>query len=459
MNVVPFVHEGLGNSSYLVELSDGRAALVDPDRLVARYLQAAEARGWQITSVFETHLHADFVSGAGEVAAATASRIFVAAAAECRFQHTGVTPGEKIRLDGVEVEAVGSPGHTPEHISYVFRSGGCPPALFSGGSLIVGGAARTDLIAKEMTETLTRAQYHTLKTAFERLPDETPLFPTHGGGSFCSAGDGSERQSTLGRERQRNPMLRFQGEEEFVAWFPSTFPAVPDYFSRMRAINQAGPRLRRDIAPPPPLGPDEFEAASRAALIVDVRSKEAYMAAHLPGSLHNAFRDSYAIWLGWLAPAGTPILFVLGDVPLEAVVGESMLVGYERFAGWLAGGLESWVAANKPIASAQLVDAAAARQALANGATAVDVREAVELESGHIQGAIHIPLGTLQRELEQVPRDRPVMTYCAHGERASTAVSILERAGFGSLLNLNGGIEAWREAGFAVAAGERASLS
>ncbi len=459
MNVVPFVREGLGNSSYLIGLADAKAALVDPDRIVARYLQAAEARGWQITSVFETHLHADFVSGAREVAAATGARIFAATATECRFQHTGVTPDEKIRLDGAEVEAVGSPGHTPEHVSYVFRSGGSPPALFSGGSLIVGGAARTDLISREMTETLTHAQYRTLKTAFKRLPDETSLFPTHGGGSFCSAGEAGERASTLGRERQRNPVLRFQGEEEFVRWFPSTFPAVPAYFSRMRAINQAGPRLRRDIPMPPPLRHDEFEEASRAALVVDVRPKEAYTAAHLPDSLHNGFRDSYAIWLGWLVAADTPLLFVLGDVPLEAVVGESLLVGYERFAGWLAGGLESWIAANKPIASAQLVDAATARQALANGATAVDVREAAELESGYIRGAIHIPLGTLQRELEQVPRDRPVMAYCAHGERATTAVSILERAGFDSLLNLNGGIEAWREAGFTLAAGKRVAPS
>ncbi|MCH8850425.1 MAG: MBL fold metallo-hydrolase, partial [Chloroflexi bacterium] len=261
MNVVPFVHEGLGNSSYLVELGERKAALVDPDRDVGRYLQAAASRGWNIDAIFETHLHADFVSGAREAAKATGARILAPQAGGYAFPIEGVSAGDRVRFDGVELEAIASPGHTPEHLSYVIHTEGRPPWLFSGGSLIVGGAARTDLIAPEQTASLTRAQFRSVTEAFASLPDETLLFPTHGGGSFCSTGAGGERTSTLGRERATNPLLDWDDEGEFVRWFPTTFPATPAYFFRMRPINQRGPRLRESIAMPPALAPDEFERA------------------------------------------------------------------------------------------------------------------------------------------------------------------------------------------------------
>ena len=185
-SMVPFVHEGLGNSSYLVGLSEGEALLVDPDRSVQRYLDAAAARGWRITRVFETHLHADFVTGSTEVAAAAGAALFVPAGAEAGFPHRPLCAGDRVALPGASVEAVASPGHTPEHMSYVLDRSGGSQALFSGGSLLAGGAARTDLIAAEMTELLTHAQFRTIHNAFRDLPDETLLLPTHGGGSFCA---------------------------------------------------------------------------------------------------------------------------------------------------------------------------------------------------------------------------------------------------------------------------------
>ena len=450
MNVIPFVHEGLGNSSYLIELDDGEAVLVDPDRSVGRYLQAAQARGCRIASVLETHLHADFVSGARDVAHATGARIFAPEGAACRFPHHPVKASERIRVGGAEFQVVASAGHTPEHLSYVLRAERRPPALYSGGALIVGGAARTDLISPEQTEALTRAQYRTLKDAFTSLPDETLLYPTHGGGSFCSTGAGGDRISTLGKERATNPLLSFEGEDEFVRWFPTTFPAVPAYFSRMRPINQQGPRLRHEIALPPALPPDEFDSARQGALVVDVRSVKAYTREHIPGSLSNAFRDAYATWLGWLAPPDASLLFVMDGLPLERVVEESLLVGYERFAGWLEGGMEAWTAAGKAVERSALVDAQEARKALLAGAAALDVREPDEFASGHIEGALHAPLGTLEAKLDKLPKDRPIVAYCGHGERAASAISMLERAGFESLLNLNGGFDVWKEAGLPV---------
>lgn len=458
MTVIPFVHEGLGNSSYLVELGEGTAILVDPDRTAGRYLQAAAARHLTIVAALETHLHADFISGSTELRVAGVPRIIVPRAAAVRFPHQPLAPGERLPLASWEVEAIASPGHTPEHLSYVLRGPAGPPLLFSGGSLLAGGAARTDLIAPDQTTALTRAQFRTLHQAFAALPDDTGLYPTHGGGSFCSAGGGSERVSTLGRERATNPLLQLTDEEAFTGWFPTTFPAAPAYFFRLRPVNQAGPRPRRDIPPPPALAPAEFAAAWRqAALVIDLRTKEAYAAGHIPGALSNVYRDAYATWLGWLAPPDTPLLFVTDDdVALDRVVDESLLVGYERFAGWLAGGMPAWQAAGLPVQVGELVPPDAARRLLLDGAIALDVREPSEAAAGQISGALSAPLGTLPRLLAELPADRPIVAYCGHGERSATALSLLERAGFsGPLVNLDGGYGAWQAAGYPTAGPER----
>jgi hydroxyacylglutathione hydrolase len=451
MKVIPFVHEGLGNSSYVVDIGEGRALLIDPDRSAGRYLHLLEQTGLTPAAVFETHLHADFVSGAGEVQDRTGAAIFLPEDARSGLTHASVRAGEVHRFDGVEVSVIGSPGHTPEHLSYVFRGSSGPPALFSGGSLLVGGAARTDLISPEATEPLTCAQHRTLREAFSSLPDETLLYPTHGGGSFCSTGAGGERVSTLGRERAENPLLSMADEEEFVRWFPTTFPAVPDYFFRLRAVNQKGPRLRRDVQLPPPLSPDEFAERRASAVVIDARGMEAYAAGHIPGSLNNTLRDSYAVWLGWLVPPDAELLFVVdGEAQVETLVDESLLVGYERFGGWLRGGIESWQASGRELVSTSLVGAEKARQHLAAGATTLDVREPSEYEAGHIPGSINLPLGRLSRHLDHVPANEAIVVYCGHGERASTAVSILEGAGRTGLVNLEGGIGAWSAAGYEV---------
>ena len=219
----------------------------------------------------------------------------------------------------------------------------------------------------------------------------------------------------------------------------------------MRALNQSGPRLRREIASPPSLSPPEFEQAMQAgALVVDTRPQADFMAAHIPGALSNTFRDAFATWLGWLAPAGTPLLFVLGDEPLDRVIDECLLVAYERFVGVLAGGMAAWENAGLPVGRAALATAPEASQLLLDGAFVLDVREANEYAEGHIPGATHIPLGQLKRRLEELPHDRPIVTSCGHGERSATALSLIEAYGLRPLTNLDGGIDAWRDAGLEV---------
>jgi len=442
MNIIPFVHEGLGNSSYLVGLDDGRALLVDPDRSVQRYLAAAGERGWTIHAVFETHLHADVVSGAHEVAAATGAKLVLPRDAHVRLPHEPAEPGQHIETDGVAIDVIGSPGHTPEHLSYLFRAAAGPPWLFSGGSLIVGGAARTDLISPDRTDELTRAQFRTLTGAFTSLPGETLLYPTHGGGSFCSTGAGTARTSTLHEERATNPMLAVEREDDFAAWFPTTFPAAPAYYFRMRAFNQAGPRLRRDIAAPRPLKPDAFADAAQDALVLDTRSVESYSNAHIKGSLHIELRDAFAVWLGWLVPAATRLLVVADPGTIDDVVTEALLVGYEDVAGWLEGGIDAWRASGRPVSSVLFVDGAEARSYVAAGAALIDVRETDEYARRHVPAAQSVPLGSLGAWSSAGNESRPVVVYCGHGERSSTAASILERAGRTHIINVRGGLDA-----------------
>lgn len=453
MKTLHFVHEGLGNSSYILDLGNGNAVVIDPDRSVTRYLDALANNGLKPVGIFETHLHADFVSGARELSAHTTAPVFLPSGAGSKLPHQGLLGGQTLLLEGCEVTPLDSAGHTPEHLSYVYRAASGPPMLFSGGSLIVGGAARTDLISPAMTETLTRSQFRTLHRAFSQLPDETLLYPTHGGGSFCSTGVGQERTSTLGLERQNNPLLSLTDEDTFATWFPTTFPAVPDYFFRLRQVNREGPLLRKQIIDPPALEPDAFAHLPSTSVVIDGRPKEDYARGHVPGSLSNAFRDDFAIWLGWLVPEGARLFFVINQSLLAGIVEQSLLVGYERFGGWLQGGVEAWEASGRELRRTELIDATRARQLIVAGAVALDVREPGEYEAGHVEGALHIPLGKLASRTQTVPDDRPVVAYCGHGERSSTAISILERAGLTNLVNLDGGMGAWATAGYSVAHG------
>lgn len=444
MNVIPFVHEGLGNSSYLVEVAHGRALLVDPDRTVARYLAMAEARGLRIEAVLETHLHADFVSGAREIYAATNAMLFLPRGGASQFPHVPVDHAARIHLDGFEVEPVASPGHTPEHMSYVLRDASGAITLFSGGSVIVGGAARSDLVAPDLTEGLTRDQFRTLRSAFAALPDATLLYPTHGGGSFCSTGGGAKRTSTLGEERAHNPAMSFDDEDEFARWFPSTFPAIPAYFARMRGINQAGPPLRRDIAMPGPIDASALAVRRRDVTIIDARPAPAYLEAHIPHAMSIPFRDTFALWLGWLADPDSPLVIVTDDAALvPRIVDEALLVGYERFAGYLDGGMAAWQAAGLSIQGGGAISVDEASPPVANGALFIDVREPDEFATGHLEGAVNIPLGSLQSRADGLAGRHAIVVYCQAGDRSASAVSLLERAGIRAR-SLLGGIDAWQ---------------
>jgi glyoxylase-like metal-dependent hydrolase (beta-lactamase superfamily II) len=243
LTIVPVPDEGLGNQAYVVGLGDRRALVIDPSRAPLPYLQIAERLGLKIVFAAETHLHADFVSGSRELASHGAT-ILAPRLARLEAPHRRLDDADEVDLGGgLQLRALATPGHTPEHLAYLLVNDGAPLALFSGGALIPGGAARTDLIDPEQTEPLARSLYRSVRQQLAELPNQLSVYPTHGGGSFCSLGAGSERTTTLGRERQANPLLRAADEDTFVREFLGGFGSYPPYFRRLRAINRHGARL------------------------------------------------------------------------------------------------------------------------------------------------------------------------------------------------------------------------
>ena len=441
VTIIPFVDEGLGNSSYLVDLGDGRGLVVDPTRDVTPYARSAEQHGLQLAYSLETHLHADFVSGSGELASRGAT-ILAPRAGRYEAPHRGLDDEEELDLGGLTLRAIGSPGHTPEHLAYLLLDGSRPVALFSGGALLVGSVARTDLISPDRTEPLARQLYRALRYRILALPDELAVYPTHGAGSFCSAPGGGERTTTIGHERTTNPLLVASDEVTFVRLLLGGLGTYPRYFLRLRELNRRGPTVYGDRAPVlGELTPHELEAAVRGgAELVDARPIESFAAGHIPGALSIALRDSFASWLGWLVAADRPLVFVLAPGQDRGeLVRQSLKIGYEDFAGELAGGMAAWRASGRPEARTQLIrDPRLLREPI------LDVRQASEYGAGHVPGAALVELGSLPALADGLASDA-VTVMCGHGERAMTAASLLERAGGRSSV-LVGGAEDWSRA-------------
>ena len=440
--IVPLVDEGLGNSSYLVPLGGGRALVVDPSRNPAHYLEVAERLNLRIAFAVETHLHADFVSGSRELAAFGAA-ILAPAASHLASPYRGLEDGEEVDLNGLILRALATPGHTPEHLAYLLLDGSKPLALFSGGAILPGGAARPDLIGPEQTDRLARELYRSAHQRLLGLPDALAVYPTHGAGSFCSAGAGAQRTTTLGTERQKSPLFTTVTEDAFVHPFLNGLGTYPPYFLRLRGVNQRGVRLYGVKPPEPtPLSVDEFRHQREAgAIVIDVRPFVDFASGHIPAALSIALRPAFASWLGWIVPAARPLIFVRAlDQDGRDLVEQCLKIGYENLVGELEGGMGAWRAAGLPISTI------ATRQVNEEPyGTPLDVRQASEWAGGHIPGAQHVELGSVITAAAAIPPG-PLTIYCGHGERAMTAASLLEGQGRASLAVLNGGFDAWRDA-------------
>lgn len=439
VEIVAVVDDGLGHTSHVIALGDGSALVVDPARFPDRQRRIAAERGWTIAWTADTHSHADYISGSPELAADGAT-FLASRGAGLEVAHRPIDPRGTVAVaPGIELRAIPTPGHTPDHLAYLLVVDGAAEVLFSGGSLMVGALGRTDLLGDEHREELARAMFRALQAEILTLPDDLAVYPTHGAGSFCSAPSGSARTTTIGTERATNPLLAIDDEDRFVATLLDGLGSFPTYFRQLPEINRRGPRIYPDLPELAQLDLDTVRThLADGAVLVDARPITEFAEAHVAGSLSVQHRSVFASWFGWLVPLDRAVVFILDeDTDRDDLVRQCLAVGHDNLLGELQGGLVTWTTAGLPVEATPLVTADHM------AATVLDIRQQNEWDQGHVPGAIHVELGELASAA--VP-NAPMTVMCGHGERAMSGASILQAAGHRDVSVLAGGPEDWHTA-------------
>jgi hydroxyacylglutathione hydrolase len=454
---------GIALLSYLIgDDSTGMAAVIDPRPDVDVYLELAREHRVGITHIFETHIHADFMSGALELQGRIcAAKIFASSEGGARygFACQPLKDGDRFELGDVVLEARHTPGHTPEHMSFLVYEAATPDSpwgVFSGDSLFVDSVGRPDLLGSGETEQLAGQLYQTVTGFYRGLDDGVLLFPGHGSGSSCGPDIGDRKSSSLGYEKQHNPYLRDQSREEFVKAVLESAPPEPHYYKPMKKVNAAGPETFGHLPCVPPLPVRRFKEAikEKGHVLVDTRNMLAFGGGHIQGALNIGDRPELSPWAGWMLKFEDPILLVLEkDQDLEGVVRLLWRTGYTHFAGYLVGGMKAWDNAGLPIQELPQLSVHELKNAL-DDFQVLDVRTPSEWESGHIPTARHMFVPEVRERAGTLDRNRPIATYCDSGYRASIAASVLQQEGFAKAHNVPGSWQAWTKAGFPVANGK-----
>jgi hydroxyacylglutathione hydrolase len=449
--------KGLAHYSYVIgDESAGLCAVIDPRRYIDEYLEIARRRSCRIAYALETHIHADFVSGATELAARTGAEIIVGREGEYGFKHTPVSDDDMVRVGKVTLRALHTPGHTPEHICYLAGSGedaSEPWAVFTGDTLFASEVGRPDLLGEATQRKLASQLYHSLTRKLLALGDEITILPAHGKGSPCGGSIGDRPATTIGYERRYNERLRPKSEEEFVTDLLTGLPPAPTYYPRLKEVNAAGPAPLGCLAETKPMPPAEFEEQANDALILDIRSIEAFAGAHLANSLNIGYlENSFAMWAGWMLRPDQRILFVANDPEEVSRARIDLLeVGIENVAGYLQDGIRGWVESARRFVHSHPVSVHELKRLSEDGDTMqiLDVRSPGEWQQGHVRGAIHTYVPFLEQQLDgRLDRNKPVVTYCGTGYRASIAASTLERMGFHDVRIVPGSMMAWKAADY-----------
>ena len=446
-----FFDEGLAQSSFFLACPRTReAVIIDPRRDVDVYVEHARAHNVRIAYSFETHVHADFACGSRELAAVGAKTI-AGPGADLRYAHHQATHGERLRVGDLSIEFMHTPGHTPEHLSILTSQPDQPVRLFTGDTLFVGAVGRPDLLGEEQTKRLAGELYDSLFKKILVLDERIQVHPGHGAGSLCGAGIGSEEFTTIGREKRSNPMLQHATKDAFVAAVLADLPDTPPYFARMKKLNQEGPPLLglvNGYRGPAAISPGSAATAIRAGgVMIDLRGANEFAAAHPLGALNLAFGKKVGYWAGYVLPNDARVV-LLAPGQREAMDAARQLIriGVSRIDGYINGGFDAWRNAGLATSSFAVTNVQDLTAAIAstNPPLVVDVRTTREWNAGHVEGAVHIPLGELARRASELPRDRTVATMCEGGYRSSLAASVLSRAGIDQLVNVTGGMAAWR---------------
>jgi hydroxyacylglutathione hydrolase len=444
----------LAHASYMIA-SEGVAAVIDPQRDVDIYLEAAAGRNWKIEHIIETHLHADFVSGHRELAERTGARIYLGAGSGAEFPHVAVKDGDETQFGQCCLRFLHTPGHTLESISILMNDRGAPDrpaAVFTGDTLFIGDVGRPDLSPAHTPQQLAGMLYRSIHEKLLTLPDDTEIFPAHGAGSLCGRQMSSESSSTIGKQRQSNYALLARTSDEFVHLLTDNLPARPEYFARDADLNRRGAAPLSELPPLAALtAPEVLRLQGEGAIVVDTRPAMQFAVAHVPGSIHIALTGQYASWAARILGLDTSLV-IAGEDPEQVRESQMRLarVGIENVAGYLADGVTGWIQNRFEldyIPQITVQDFVELRNQEPDRIAVLDVREPGEVAGGVIENSLCIPLGKLESRLAELGREKLLVVHCKGGYRSSIATSILRRAGFRDLANLTGGFDAWKTAG------------
>src|SRR5580692_9638730 len=441
----------LAHASYMLA-SEGEAVVVDPQRDVELYLKAAAEHGFAIRHIFETHLHADFVSGHKELAARTGAQIYMGAQAGATFSHVAVSHGFELKFGKAAIRVLETPGHTPESICLVVtdrEKSDQPWAVLTGDTLFIGDVGRPDLSPNHTPAQLAGLLYDSLHEKLLTLPDSVVVYPAHGAGSLCGKNMRAERSSTIGTERLTNYALQIKSREEFVRQLTSNLPARPEYFQQDAEINRTGASALSDLPALSPIEPAELKALlAEGGIALDVRPGDQFAHGHVPGSINIALSGQFASWAGTvLGLSAQPVLIADSPEQLSEARLRLARVGIEDARGYLNGGVGAWTQAGFELANLAQINAQTLLDRMQADATQVlDVRRESEWQAGHIEGARWWPLDNFKVSTPEIDRERPIAVHCKSGYRGMIACSLLQRAGFRNITNVIGGFDAWQQA-------------
>ncbi|MBS1538679.1 MAG: MBL fold metallo-hydrolase [Bacteroidetes bacterium] len=455
--------KGLAQSSYIIGCQKtGTAMVIDPKRDIDTYLTIAKQEKLTITHVTETHIHADFLSGARELAAATQAKLLLSDEGgeewQYQFPHTPLYDGSTFMVGNLKIEVMHTPGHTPEHICFLLTdtpASDKPVMFFSGDFVFVGDVGRPDLLEKAAgvvgtMEIGARQMFHSLKR-FKQLPDYVQLWSGHGAGSACGKALGAVPSSTVGYEKISNVALLIEDEDEFVTALLDGQPEPPKYFAKMKELNRIGAPILGEGFFPHRLSAEEFDTAMRSGMaIIDTRNKFVFADGHVPGSLNIQDNNSLSTWAGWMIRYDKPFIIIASEKSIAEITKKLIRIGLDSIYGYLPD-IEEWTALGGELESLRQINVhELAHRINENNFTIIDVRATSEYNGGHIAGAKHIHGGYIENRLDEVPRTGTVIVQCAGGDRSSIASSVLLREGITNIYNLIGGIGAWKEAGFPI---------
>jgi glyoxylase-like metal-dependent hydrolase (beta-lactamase superfamily II)/rhodanese-related sulfurtransferase len=453
----------LAHASYLLG-SHGEAIVVDPQRDVEIYLKAAQDQNLVIRHIFETHLHADFVSGHRELAARTGATIYVGGEAHAEFPHVPLHQGFELNAGGIWVQCLETPGHTPESVCLLIwdqPNATAPWGVLTGDTLFIGDVGRPDLSPRYTSAQLAGMLYDSLFEKLLKLPDATRVYPAHGAGSLCGRNMRAERSSTIGNERLTNAALQAANRDEFVRQVTANLPARPGYFSQDAEINRAGAVPLGELPAPKEIAPAELEKLLKQGVIgLDVRPTDQFAESHIPGSVNIALSGQFASWAATLFGLGSrPILIAETEEQYAEARTRLARVGIEDLEGRLAGGVKAWINAGLPVERLeQMTVQQLEEKRRTSNLNVLDVRREPEWESGHIAGANWWPLDNFRVSPPEIEQSVEVAVHCKGGYRSMIACSLLQRAGYKNVINVVGGFDAWLQEKLPVETGVGASV-